>query len=188
MPFPIAPINGQVALVNNISYVYNSANGAWDRRSAAGTVPILILSNLTAIVGDLSVSGGVYAGAGAFYSNSTPIASGTGGGSSSYTKNLGFDGTVVIGPGTARWYPDAGITVTNMYLTASTPPVSGNMSLQINKNGASIYSYVNLTPGMYRSNNYTINTTVTTTDYVTVDVINNGGAADATLTFTYTRN
>lgn len=105
-----------------------------------------------------------------------------------YTKTLNFDGTVVVGVGTARWYPDTSITITGAYINASTPPVSGNLSLQLNKNGSPILSNVNLTTGTYRSNNYSINTTVSTTDYVTVDVINNGGAADATLTITYNRN
>ena len=185
MPFPLNPANGQVALVNNINYVWDNSNGVWNRQTIGSLNPIS--GNLT-LTGNLIATGGVYTGTGTFYSNGTVISGGGTGTTVVYTKSLTFDGLVVTGTGTARWYPDSAITIANIYITASTPPVSGNMSLRINKNGSSVFTFANLTSGIYRSNNYTINTTVTTTDYITVDVVNNGGAQDATLTFTYTRN
>lgn len=39
MPFPTSPTNGQTATVNNISYVYSSANNTWIKAGAtAGTL------------------------------------------------------------------------------------------------------------------------------------------------------
>lgn len=46
MPFPVSPVNGQIALNNNTAYRYDSTRNAWIR--TAGT-----LSN----VGSLTLSG-----------------------------------------------------------------------------------------------------------------------------------
>jgi hypothetical protein len=108
-------------------------------------------------------------------------------GPSIYTKSLNFLNTVVVGNGTSRWYPDSPLTLANVYVTAGTAPVGGNLSLRINIDGTAS-AYANLTAGSYKSAVSSINRTVSTTDYITVDVVTNSGAQNATLTFTYTRN
>jgi hypothetical protein len=52
MPFPVGPSNGQVAIVNNISYTWNSTKGAWIRTPSSNVAANLIISNtFTALVG-----------------------------------------------------------------------------------------------------------------------------------------
>ena len=52
MPFPVGPSNGQVAIVNNISYTWNSTKGAWLRTPSSNVAANLIISNtFTALVG-----------------------------------------------------------------------------------------------------------------------------------------
>jgi hypothetical protein len=73
MAFPISPINNQVAVVNGISYTYNSTTTAWVRNFSAG-------GNVT--IGNLTVNTGI------FWSNGTAWSSGSGGGGSiTYTAN-----------------------------------------------------------------------------------------------------
>jgi hypothetical protein len=38
MPFPISPLNGQVALVNNINYQWDNTNRVWNRQTAGGPI------------------------------------------------------------------------------------------------------------------------------------------------------
>ena len=45
MSFPASPVNGQLATVNGITYVYNSANTAWLRQSTAANLANLTVSN-----------------------------------------------------------------------------------------------------------------------------------------------
>lgn len=52
MPFPVGPTNGQVALVNNISYTWNSTKGAWLRTPTPNVAASVINSNtFNALVG-----------------------------------------------------------------------------------------------------------------------------------------
>jgi hypothetical protein len=103
-----------------------------------------------------------------------------------YTKQLNYVGTVTPGAGTLRWYPDSNIIITNVFVNASTPPVTTDLELDIKKNGSSIGTVV-LDIGDFRSNNVSLNESLTTNDYITVDVIVGGLAAFATLTVSYTR-
>lgn len=51
------------------------------------------------------------------------------------TKFYNFIGTVQQSIGTIRWYPEDVITISSMYLTAGIPPVNGNLTLNLLKNG-----------------------------------------------------
>ena len=39
MSFPASPTNGEVTIINGVIYVYNDANGSWDRTSSGTTLP-----------------------------------------------------------------------------------------------------------------------------------------------------
>lgn len=66
MAFPSSPTNNQVAVVNNVTYTYNSTNGAWKRQTlTAGTdanINSLVLQSATdstsTTSGALQVTGG----------------------------------------------------------------------------------------------------------------------------------
>jgi hypothetical protein len=45
MPFPVGPTNGQIAIVNSISYTWNSTKGAWVRTPIANVAANVIISN-----------------------------------------------------------------------------------------------------------------------------------------------
>ena len=104
-----------------------------------------------------------------------------------FTKQLNFVGNVLVAAGTIRWYPDANITLTSMFISASTAPIAGPLTLNINKNGSSVTT-ISLSTNSYRSSNTSINISVLSTDYITVDVTASNGATDAVLTLSYTRN
>ncbi len=106
MPLPANPSNGQTALLNGISYVYDGAKGTWRRQATSITVSdFVVQGNLTlasnvestssstgalVISGGLGVSGSVYSGGiytnSLFYSNGSPYTVGGAGGGSSVPK------------------------------------------------------------------------------------------------------
>lgn len=66
MAFPSSPINGQVANVGGITYIYNSTKTAWTRTPSIGTNLIVFSTTITGtttststITGALTVAGGV---------------------------------------------------------------------------------------------------------------------------------
>jgi hypothetical protein len=116
MPLPANPSDGQTALLNGISYVYDGAKGAWRRQATSITVSdFVVQGNLTlasnvestssstgalVISGGLGVSGSVYSGGvytnSLFYSNGSPYTvGGAGGGGSGY-----FNPAIVSGGST----------------------------------------------------------------------------------------
>lgn len=54
MPFPNSPTNGQLATVNNLVYVYNSAKGVWNKANVSAP----LLTN-TVSISSLSLSSGL---------------------------------------------------------------------------------------------------------------------------------
>jgi len=112
--------------------------------------------------------------------------SGGGGGSSTYTKTCNFVGPISVQNGTLRWYPDQSITVTSVYINASTAPTSGPFSISVKKNGATITN-ASLSAGSYTSSVTAVNVAFTSSDYVTIDVTASNGAADAAVILLYTR-
>jgi hypothetical protein len=103
-----------------------------------------------------------------------------------YTKQLNYVGTVQPQTGTLRWYPDSNIVITKIFVNASEPPITSVLNLDVKKNGTSIGT-VTLNIGDYKSDTITLNQSLTSDDYITVDVITGGNAAFATLTISYTR-
>ena len=109
-----------------------------------------------------------------------------GGGSSTYTKTCNFVGPISVQNGTLRWYPDQSVTVTSVYINASTAPTSGPFSIAVEKNGATIAT-ASLSAGSYTSSVTAVNVAYTSSDYVTIDVTASNGAADAAVILLYTR-
>jgi hypothetical protein len=86
MSFPASPINGQIATVNNIAYVYSTANGTWTRTAgAAVTVGNGTVNSTSTTTGALIVSGG------AGVSGNLNV-----GGSLTVSGTVGFLGNVTI--------------------------------------------------------------------------------------------
>ena len=103
-----------------------------------------------------------------------------------YTKQLNYVGTIQTGVGALRWYPDSKIAITSVFLSSATPPTTTNFVVNILVNG-SVLGSVTQNIGDYKSSVVTLNATVLTTDYVTVDVVSSGLAAYGSLTVSYTR-
>jgi hypothetical protein len=68
MSFPASPVDGQLATVNNITYVYNSVNNAWRRQILTD---LAFTGNVVAS-GNVVATGNVVAG-NYFYSNGAPF-------------------------------------------------------------------------------------------------------------------
>ena len=115
----------------------------------------------------------------------TPTAGG-GGGSSAYTKQFNLVGSVNVGAGTLRWYPDTGIIITSIFSSVGIAPSAGSLVMNVKKSGVTIAT-TTLTAGQNRSTPVAVNATILTTEYITVDVVSSNASADATLTFSYTR-
>lgn len=122
-----------------------------------------------------------------YFKNTSDQIKSLGGSSAIYTKQLNFVGPVNIGTGTLRWYPDTSINITSVFISAGTPPSGGPLTLVIKKSDSTIAT-VSLSAGQNISSTTTLNTTVLTTDYITVDVTATNYTFDAILSFTYTRN
>lgn len=174
--------------------------------SALSNISTLNVAGGASVGGNFTVTGGIFA-IGTVYSNSIPVLTGqiqTDWNQNDttqpsyinnkptlittilYTKQLNYVGTIPSQVGTIRWYPDSKIAITNAFLNSSTPPSSTNFVVNILVNGSVIGS-VTQNIGSYKSDPVTLNYSLLTTDYVTVDVVSGGLAAFGSLTISYTR-
>lgn len=174
--------------------------------SALSNISTLNVAGDVKVGGNFTVTGGIFA-IGTVYSNGIPVSTGqiqadwaqTDETSPSYignkptiittilyTKQLNYVGTIQTGVGALRWYPDSKIAITSVFLSSATPPTTTNFVVNILVNG-SVLGSVTQNIGDYKSSVVTLNATVLTTDYVTVDVVSSGLAAYGSLTVSYTR-
>jgi hypothetical protein len=91
-------------------------------------------------------------------------------------------GNLVPTTGTVRWYPTTTITITSMFLTVGVTSTS-DITLQLKIN-TTIVGSVTLTANSYKSSTQTINLTMSSTDYMTADLLTTGGE-NLTLTLEY---
>lgn len=95
MAFPASPVHGQSAVVNNITYTYNSTNTAWTRvlTSVTGTNTFNVASTAQStstttgaltVAGGVGIQGNIYFG-GSLYQNGLLFTGGGGGGASTST-------------------------------------------------------------------------------------------------------
>jgi Collagen triple helix repeat (20 copies) len=111
MAFPGSPINGQITVVNNISYTYEAASNAWYRTgettaNAVVTDTATISSNTTStstttgalrVAGGAGIAGNVHVGAvytnSYFYANGTPFSTEGALGYTGSAGDIGFTGS-----------------------------------------------------------------------------------------------
>jgi hypothetical protein len=114
MSFPTSPIDGQIVIVNNVSYTYDSANELWYRNGqTSANVVVTDTANIVAttaststttgalrVAGGIGVVGNIYAG-NFFYANGAAVSSAggvgytgsAGAGSTGYTGSAGTAGS-----------------------------------------------------------------------------------------------
>jgi hypothetical protein len=111
MAFPGSPINGQITVVNNISYTYEAASNAWYRTgettaNAVVTDTATIVSNTAStstttgaltVAGGAGITGNVHVGAvytdSYFYANGTPFSTAGALGYTGSSGDVGFTGS-----------------------------------------------------------------------------------------------
>jgi hypothetical protein len=122
----------------------------------------------------------------ASYTTAITNAATTGATIGSLVKVYNFISTVTAGTGTVRWYPQSGVNLVMAYLTAGTAPSIGSFQITLKKNDAAVQT-ISLLSGSYNTSPVILNTTATTTDYFTVDVVSTGGASNGALNIVYQR-
>lgn len=103
---------------------------------------------------------------------------------SSSVAKYNISGPLVEGAGNIRWYPERPIALQSAYAslgTAGEPEVK----ISIKINGNQTLSTLTLLPGQYRSSTTAINRSMNTDEWITVDVVAPGGAADAVVYLIY---
>ena len=87
-------------------------------------------------------------------------------------------GTILSGTGTPRWYPDRDVTLLGVYFSLGTTGSVLDVTIDVLKNGTSILSgtYPTCYTGTHKSTSVALSTTITTSDYLTIDVTAADGA------------
>jgi hypothetical protein len=136
MSFPAFPVNGQVAVVGNIGYVYSVSDNTWTKQqSTTGTISSLSLTATTSsvstttgalvVAGGIGVGGNIYAG-GTIFSNGLPIGS-----SSTFIGGLIFSATQItcssisVSPTTGALTVAGGVGISGSLNVASTSYIAG---------------------------------------------------------------
>jgi hypothetical protein len=169
MAFPGSPINGQITVVNNISYTYEAASNAWYRtgETSANLITVdtvSISSNATStstttgvltVAGGAGIAGNVFAGAvytnSYFYANGSAFAGGTGGVGFTGSAGAGFTGSAgfVGSAGTVGFTGSTGVGYTGSagggsFTTGNTAPGSpATGAFWFNTNDDTLYQYMN---------------------------------------------
>jgi hypothetical protein len=146
-------------------------------------------------------SNGYTGSTGAGYTGSQGIQGATGNtgttGATGYTGSRGTDGAsgsgylnllmpgAITAPvtGTARFYPPANLTVNTVYANLSANPTNGNLTFIIKKNGTSTGTTFTLSSALMTAVSTSIS--LTTTDYLTVDVTGSAMASDLHIKLKY---
>lgn len=101
------------------------------------------------------------------------------------TATYTINGVLEVALGTLRKYPDRTITITGVYFSVGVAG-GGTVEIDVRKNGTSIFSTKpSIASGQYKSSTQTVSVSVSTTDYLTVDVTQAGSASDAVVTIIY---
>lgn len=87
--------------------------------------------------------------------------------------------------GTGRWYPESTVTLKRVYFSLGTAPVGG-AEIDVKKNGASIFpsNRPSCSAGAFKSTSVAVDVTLTSEEYLTVDVVTAGGS-NATVCIVY---
>lgn len=98
-------------------------------------------------------------------------------------------GNIEINTGTVRWYPESNVTLNQTYFNLGVAGTS-TTEVDIKKNNISIVgTKPSVGSGVFRSNNFSLSTSMTTSDFLTFDVTLAGtGAQNAVIYVVYTKN
>jgi len=104
-------------------------------------------------------------------------------GSGSDSAGLSMPGDLVALAGAARWYPPREIVLRDITVFADTAPVSSALAINVRKNGIALFggSVPTLAVGCNAGSALAVPSdaaAMTAADYLTVDVLAPGGAAD----------
>jgi hypothetical protein len=88
--------------------------------------------------------------------------------------------------GKARWYPRTAITLTNIFCSSGTPVAGTDTTFNVLKNGTNIFTspVPTITIGNQESTPLAMTTSLTTSDYLTIDCTAAGGS-DVTIRIDY---
>lgn len=86
--------------------------------------------------------------------------------------------------GTSRYYPPKDVTISNVLASLSTAATS-NLQFTINKNGSNTGAYT-ISANAYQLTKTVANISLTTSDYLTVNILSGEGAAELRLDLEYT--
>ena len=110
MSFPVSPVNGQYAVVNNVNYVFSASNNAW--RRSPGTITSINISGTTSatstttgaliVAGGAGIGGSMYVGGGLSVTGiitltNTTVSASTTTGALTVTGGAGIGGNLNIG-------------------------------------------------------------------------------------------
>jgi hypothetical protein len=111
---------------------------------------------------------------------------GSSGGVATVTKTYNFIGPLSAIPGTIRWYPERTISLTGVYLTIGSP-AGYNVTVDIKKNNVSILSgsYITMSPNTYKTTIRSLSQSITSSDYITADVISATNGSNLSIIFIY---
>lgn len=98
-----------------------------------------------------------------------------------------FPGNLAAVVGSTRWYPDKNITLQNVHVSVGTPPTGAPAVFNVRKNGAALFSSPKPTIAVSQNVSATnaLTTTLTPSDYLTLDVETPSGAANAVIRVDY---
>ena len=85
--------------------------------------------------------------------------------------------------GVSRFYPTSNLTITNVFASLGTVS-SGNLGFMIKKNGSNVGTFT-VTGNTFRMSDTSANISVSTTDYLTLDVTSGSGATDLRVDLKY---
>ena len=193
MAFPSSPIDNQVASVNNVTYIYNSAKGAWTK---ANTTTGLV--NATITMSNLSLNSGVASTS--QLTGALIVAGGAGINGALYIANTG---DVSANIGAYQLYANANIVATQAnlgsyqtYANANVVAIQANLGEYqtyananaatqatsidtTNANIGAFYNYANTKIGTNSDSNLVVVATTTSTSTTTGALVVAGGAGIA---------
>ena len=180
MAFPSSPTNGQIANRFGRKFQFNSTSETWIpvQSVAASTLAETSINTLSDI--DLQTTPPQDGDALAWDSAV-----------SKFVPTAQPKYIVMTQPGTitapftglARAYPPIDITISSMKASVGTTP-SADLVFDLMKNGVSVQSFTVLA-GEYTASQSGLNISVTTTDYLSINIVSGTGASDLKIDFTY---
>lgn len=124
-----------------------------------------------------------------YYTGSEWVAVGSASSSGSSTETIvsNFVGNLTSNVGVSRYYSKKSITIKSVHFSVGVTPTSGNISIDVKKSGVSIFSTKpTINVGENLSNTIDVNVALTSTDWLTTDIIVEGiGGQHATIIINY---